>query len=253
MRPLMWIPALAGSLCAAIVPASTVAAAEGLSQESTEAAVAALGAGLEVERELLKTQQDAYRRAAAERDSSTKRLQQLLADFDAMAQGAEPATAEQVAAKEKEINEAERQRAAAIERCRDVLARIQEIQQRVDGLEKKVAALRENLPKARETLSGNWQVTYLPGSNRGVFHLRQTGTLVQGQYQLDGGWKGSLQGTFIDGKIYLQRIDSKLGRSSELQGYLSSDGKSIRGTWQNYNLTDGGASAGSWTASRQED
>jgi hypothetical protein len=93
----------------------------------------------------------------------------------------------------------------------------------------------------------------MPGVNHGVFTLKQTGTIVQGQYLLDGGWRGSLQGTFIDGKIYLQRIDSKLGRSSELDGYLSSDGTSIRGTWRNYNMTDGAASSGSWTASRQED
>jgi hypothetical protein len=124
---------------------------------------------------------------------------------------------------------------------------------RIEGLERKVAALRETLPKPKETLSGGWQVTYLPGVQKGVFFLRQSGTIVQGQYHLDGGWSGSLQGTFVDGKVYLQRIDSKLGRSSELQGFLAPDGKTIRGTWQNYNLTDGGASAGSWTASRQED
>lgn len=236
-----------------IFAGSSVCSAEALSQETAEATVAALAAGIEVEREVLKAQQELYRRAAADRDAATRRLQDLIVEFDSLVQSSEPGPPEQVAAKDREVSEAERQRSGAIERGREVRGRIQEIQERIAGLEKKVASLKESLPKTRETLTGSWQITYLPGANRGTLVLRQTGTIVQGQYQLDGGWKGSLQGTFVDGKVYLQRIDSKLGRSGELQGYLSFDGKSIRGTWQNYNLTDGGASAGSWTASRQED
>jgi len=227
--------------------------AESYSQESAEAAVAALGAQIEVEREIVKTQQEQYRRSAADRDAATRRLAQLLSEFDAMVQSPDPAPSDVLAAKEREIAEAERQRAAALERGRAIFGRIQEMQDRISGLERKVASLRESLPKAKETLTGGWQVTYLPGTNKGIFNLRQTGTIVQGQYQLDGGWRGSLQGTFIDGKLFLERIDSKLGRSSQLQGYLSTDGKAIRGTWQSYNLTDGAASSGSWTASRQED
>ena len=93
----------------------------------------------------------------------------------------------------------------------------------------------------------------MPGMTRGVFVLKQTGTIVSGQYQLEGGWKGSLQGTLVDGKIYLQRIDSKLGRSSELEGFLSGDGGAIRGTWRNYTVNDGTVASGAWTASRAED
>ena len=178
----------------------------------------------------------------------------LMADLDAIVQGSGPVSTETTGAKEKEIAEAEVRRSAAIARCRELLGRIVAAQERVAGLEKKMAALRGGQPRqAKETVSGNWRVLYLPGNNRGVFALRQSGTILQGVYQLDGGWKGSLQGTFIDGRLYLQRIDSKLGRSSELDGYLSSDGSSIRGTWRNYNLTDGATAAGSWTASRQED
>lgn len=244
-------------LAAALVPGAVIAQRTGgskeLSQESAEAAIEALRASLDVERDVLKSQLELYRKASTDRDAASRRLAELLNDFDALVQSDEPAPADQLSVKEKEIADTERQRASAIERGRELRGRIQEIQDRISGLEKKVTSLRDALPKTRETLTGSWQVIYLPGVNKGVFVLRQTGTIVQGQYQLDGGYRGSLQGTFIDGKIYLQRIDSKLGRSSELQGYLSSDGRSIRGTWQNYNLTDGGASAGSWAATRQED
>ena len=224
-----------------------------LSPESLEATLAALGAGLDVERDLLRTQQELYRQAAVDRDLATRRLMQLLSELDAMVQGPVPVTGEAVGAKEKEISDAESRRQAGILRCGGLIGRIQEIQERVSGLERKVATLKEGLPKTRETLTGSWRVTYLPGLNKGVFSLRQAGTIVQGQYQLEGGWRGSLTGTFVDGKVYLQRIDSKLGRSSELEGYLASDGSSIRGTWRNYNLTDGAAASGSWTASRQDE
>jgi len=244
------------ALCAALAALPGGARAErpkDISQEGAEAAVEALTASLEVERDLLKTQLERYKKLAADRDTASKRLQDLLSDYDALVQSAEPVAPEQVSAKEKEIAEAERQRAAALDRAQEVRGWIQQSQERIAGFERKVASLRGVLPKPRETLTGSWTITYLPGGSKGVFVLRQAGTIVQGQYQLEGGWKGSLQGTFIDGKLYVQRIDSKLGRSSELQGYLSSDGRSIKGTWQNYNLTDGAASSGSWTATRQED
>lgn len=224
-----------------------------LSPEGTEGALAALTGALEVERDLLKKQEDLYRQATTDRDSAMRRLVSLLVELDAVVASGLPSMAETATAKDREIADAEARLRALIQKGRDLVARIDEIQDRALGLEKKVALLREGLPKGRETLSGGWRITYLPGTNKGIFVLRQTGTIVQGQYQLEGGWRGSLQGTFIDGKIYLQRIDSKLGRSSELEGYLAPDGATIRGTWRNYNLTDGGVSSGSWTASRQED
>src|SRR5262249_15033762 len=156
----------------------------------------------EVERDVLKSQLELYRKAAAEREAAAKRAAELLAEYDALLQADAPTPADQLSAKEKEIADAERQRAAAIDRRRERRGRIVEIQERIAGYDRKIASLRGSLPKVSETLTGSWQVTYLPGANKGTFTLRQTGTIVSGQYQLDGGWKGSLQGTFIDGKIY---------------------------------------------------
>lgn len=225
-----------------------------MDSDASAAAATAIGASLDVERDILRSQQESYRLAALDRDTASRKLQTLNADLDAIVQGTGPVSTETTGAKEKEIAEVESRRVAAITRCREILGRILAAQERVAGLEKKLASLREGQPRpGRDSVSGTWRVLYLPGNNKGTFLLRQTGTILQGVYQLEGGWKGSLQGTFIDGKVYLQRIDSKLGRSSELDGYLSSDGASIRGTWRNYSLNDGGTAAGSWTASRQED
>ena len=63
----------------------------------------------------------------------------------------------------------------------------------------------------------------MPLEQHGLFVLRQAGTLVSGTYELDGGWTGSLQGTLVNRKVFLVRIDSKLGRMMELEGFLSGE------------------------------
>ena len=245
--------ALAVASVAVLAGLAASSIASELSQESLDAAIAALRAGIEVERDILKTHQDHYRQAAADRNEASRKLQAALNELDAIAQTDGGLLTEAFADKQREAADAESRRLAASDKCLEILGRIRECEERIGGLEKKVASLRESLPRPRESLTGSWQVNYLPGGNRGVFVLKQTGTIVQGQYQLDGGWKGSLQGTFIDGKLYLQRIDSKLGRSSELEAFLSEEGRLLRGTWRNYNMTDGAAASGSWTASRQDE
>ena len=224
-----------------------------LDADAQQGALAAIRASLDVERELLKGRQALYREAAADREGVDRKVQQLLSELDGIVETMGPGFSEAAQAKERELAEAELRRAAAIQRCRELLGSIQEHESRIAGLERKVAAMRETLPRPGETLTGSWRITLLPNNSRGTFALKQTGTIVQGQYQLDGGWKGSLQGTFIDGKVYLQRIDSKLGRNAEFEGFLAQDGASIRGTWRTFGLADGGLSMGSWTAVRLEE
>ena len=62
----------------------------------------------------------------------------------------------------------------------------------------------------------------------------------------------SLQGTLVNRKVYLIRIDSQLGRSMEMEGVLSVEGDRIRGSWLNYDLSAEGGAEGQWTASRTE-
>ena len=92
----------------------------------------------------------------------------------------------------------------------------------------------------------------LPKEQHGTFNLIQTGTLVSGTYSLAGGWSGSLQGTLVNRKVYLVRIDSKLGRSMEFEGGLSPDGDRIQGVWLNYDLGGQAGAEGQWKATRSE-
>jgi hypothetical protein len=85
-----------------------------------------------------------------------------------------------------------------------------------------------------------------------VFTIRQSGTIISGEYQQEGGWRGSLQGTLVNNKVVLHRIDSKLGSSSDLEATVSTDLKSLKGSWQSRVLSDGLPSTGTWTGRKRE-
>jgi hypothetical protein len=150
---------------------------------------------------------------------------------------------------EIERNEAERTQLVAGERR--LVERIREGRRRIELLEQQLQALHAREREEAGPLSGSWSLVLLPVEQRGTFELVQTGTLLSGTYRLDGGWTGSLQGTLVNRKVYLVRIDSKLGRSMEFEGYLSSDGKQIRGSWLNYELAGGEGSTGQWSARKR--
>src|SRR5262249_7419344 len=122
---------------------------------------------------------------------------------------------------------------------------------RIALLGRQIDALRSTLPAERDSVTGLWDITLLPSGDRGVFALWQSGTILSGQYVLDGPFRGSLEGTLVNRQILLRRIDARLGRSMELSGYLSSDGQAVQGTWLNYDLSSGRSPSGSWSAKKR--
>lgn len=119
-----------------------------------------------------------------------------------------------------------------------------------DVIARRVAELRSKMPVGEEVLSGVWEVTWLPSGRSGTFYLDQSGTLVTGQYRLGSQRSGSLRGTFVGNKLYLERVDSERGRDAEIEGFLDADGTRIKGTWQAYELVQGGLPHGQWVARR---
>ena len=122
---------------------------------------------------------------------------------------------------------------------------------RIALLGKQLDSLKATLPTDRDSVTGIWDISLLPSGDKGVFALWQSGTIVSGQYVLDGPFRGSLEGTLINRQILLRRIDARLGRSMELSGYLSGDGSSVQGTWLNYDLSSGRSPSGSWSARKR--
>ena len=115
--------------------------------------------------------------------------------------------------------EGERSRMQATERV--LIESIVKSARRVDLLRNNWPGWRAERTTTKGSLPETWEVVFMPLQHRGTFSLRQSGTIISGTYQLDGGWTGSLQGTLVNRKVYLVRIDSKLGKSMELEGVLS--------------------------------
>jgi hypothetical protein len=100
-------------------------------------------------------------------------------------------------------------------------------------------------------LTGAWRFAVEPGQE-GVAYLQQQGTLVTGTYTLSGGFTGSFRGTFVAGKVRLERIDSQYGFAAIFYGRLVGRGRNARlqGNWEATQLSSGLPSMGTWTATR---
>ena len=129
---------------------------------------------------------------------------------------------------------------------------IADSRERIRFIQDRLSTIHRLPAEEPEGLSGTWDITYLPGNDKAVFILRQSTAIVEGEYQQEGGFKGSLQGTLINGKLVLHRIDSKLGAVSDLEGQVSADSRSLKGTWLSRIIGDGSPVNGAWTGRKRE-
>lgn len=159
---------------------------------------------------------------------------------------------EQIEARQRAVIAAERTEIVVREQGHRLRDEIRDHRERMDLLSARIDSLHASLPAPRDAVTGIWDITFLPSGDKGVFALFQSGTLVTGQYSLDGPFHGSLDGTLIDRRLLLHRIDARLGRSMDLTASLSQDGQALRGTWENYDLANGQARTGSWAGRRRQ-
>jgi hypothetical protein len=248
VRP--WIAALLAVGAIGVVPGR----AQDLRRpEEQLAAIYSLGVQLEIEQRRLDDALQRYHEHGLARDDRRARLARAYEEIDAMVEGRVESDAAQIAAREEDIQNLEEEVSVLVREGREIRGVMRDAHDRIAILSERIAGLRKTLPADTESLTGTWEVTYLPSGDKGMFTLRQSGTLLAGEYTLDGGWKGSLQGTFVNDKLLLHRIDSKLGRSSDLEGTLAPDGRTIRGTWNNYILSGGQPVTGSWIGRKRQE
>ena len=242
------------ALVAALLAAAAVTQAQDLKRpEEQLAAIYTLKVQLEIEQRRLDDALQRYNEQARTREEARGRLARLYDELDNMLLGRADADAALMQQREDDIQKTEQQVEALTQETRRLRADIKDAHGRIVFIGERIGRLRRTLPTDNESLTGSWDVSYLPSGDKGVFSLRQSGTLLVGEYTLEGGWKGSLQGTFVDGKLLLHRIDSKLGRSSDLEGSLAPDGRTIRGTWQNFILSGGQPTNGQWVGRKRPD
>ncbi|HXH27466.1 MAG TPA: hypothetical protein VNL37_00365 [Candidatus Polarisedimenticolia bacterium] len=236
-----------------LVPAGGSRAQDLKRPEEQLAAIYTLKVQLDIEQRRLDGALQRYADVGRERDEILGHLKELNDGLDDMIEGRKAAEAGEIATAEKEVRQAEQRLDDLSAEGRQLRMDIRDAHNRIDLLQDRIGRLRRTLPSDQESLTGSWDVTFLPSGDKGSFMLRQSGALLVGEYALEGGWKGSLQGTFVDGKVLLHRIDSKLGRTSDLEGSLSADGTMLRGTWVNLVLSGGQPATGAWVARKHSE
>lgn len=107
-------------------------------------------------------------------------------------------------------------------------------------------------PAVPDVLTGPWGVTITPTDLEGVFRLQQNGTVVGGTYRLENGRTGSLRGTYVAGRLRLERIDTQSGLDAIFEAeVLPAEGRLV-GTWRPTILSSGGPGGGDWIGLRGE-
>jgi hypothetical protein len=177
-------------------------------------------------------------------------LGQLAAAARAVADGASRADAgpDEIARREEAVDASEQEVRVLLDRRRLVADRLVERRRSIAGLE---ADLQGRHPS--DALSGRWTVYVEPGDQKGVFHMTLDGTIVSGDFTLEGGFTGSLRGTLVNDRLRIERVDSRLGFSTVYFGRLARDGNTIAGTWEATTFGGGTPGSGRWRAVREEE
>jgi hypothetical protein len=150
---------------------------------------------------------------------------------------------------EERVVEAEAKARAVQETRRAAVSRLVERTRRIGLLHEEIARRRTAARRPADPVTGRWQAVIDPGTRRGVFRLALDGTLVSGDYVLDGGFRGSLRGTFVGERVSLQRIDAERGFDATFHGRVQPQARRITGTWEATALAPAaGPVAGTWSA-----
>jgi hypothetical protein len=163
-------------------------------------------------------------------------------------------TVDSLRLRDEDLREIEAQTRAALSRSQQLRRSMLENREMLAAIEIEAERLTAVVGLAEAPLNGTWRLVVEPGQD-GFAYLQQQGTLVAGTYALSGGFTGSFRGTFVAGKVRLERIDSQIGFAAILYGRLVGRGEALRlqGNWEATQLASGLPSRGSWTATRVSD
>jgi len=158
------------------------------------------------------------------------------------------------------LEQAEQAAADARARVQAGQDRRRAISERLAEHVRRLAALRDEMARRRDTLrsnptdplTGRWEVFVNPGGRRGFYRLLLDGTILSGDFVLDGGFHGSLRGTFVGDRVLLESIDSERGVDARFYGRLTTvPTRRLAGTWEGTQIAPApvsGPVAGTWAA-----
>ena len=138
-------------------------------------------------------------------------------------------------------------------------ARVEENQRAILTERRRIAALRAELarspavaPSPLDPITGRWRIEISSPVETGTFDLKLDGTSVLGTYRLQSGRAGSLKGTFVDGRLRLDRVDAVRGLDGSFEGTVDARFETVRGFFSPSILSDGGPGGTGWSAVRIE-
>jgi len=164
---------------------------------------------------------------------------------------AQQESVESLRLRDTDLRKAETELLAALFEAQQKRSSMIENRTMIASIELEVRRLAAEVGGPDAPLTGAWRFAVEPGQE-GVGYIQQQGTLVTGTYSLSGGFTGSFRGTFVAGKVRLERIDSQYGFAAIFYGRLVGRGKNARlqGNWEATQLSSGLPSIGTWTATR---
>jgi hypothetical protein len=234
-----FLPAVLGALALALVlPAPPIRAADA-AREARRMRLVALET-------LLQEKKAAIEQGWARLAEVESLLQEAAAEDVRTLQSTEARSAEQASAL---LKGAERRKGLEEERLA-LLRRLADHYGEASALRREADKVRSELQGDLQVLDGRWILSLLPSGVKGEVTLSQNGTLVTGDYHLDNGQSGSLQGTFVNNVLVLERIDARFGRMGRLEGTLSRDRLSVKGSWYSYDIASGQPVTGAFAMER---
>ncbi len=230
-----------------IILAAAVASGVVASERTTREALRTM---IEVQKKVIAESLAKLERRQADLQVAWSRVDRLNADLVRAEEDGE--TARSLSLRDQDLRIAEGTLLMAVLSCQQLRSTLMASQESLKQLEDELGKLEKEGKKGSDPISGKWKVIIDPGGQEGVMTLDLDGTLVNGTYTLDGGWTGSLRGTFVAGKIRLERIDAQLGFAAVYHAVVTTSGGSghMEGTWEGTHLTAGMPGSGTWIADK---
>jgi hypothetical protein len=207
-------------------------------------------------REQIKVREDLLARQIRELGEMREELREIWTRLEQLTGGllqaqSEGETVESLRLRDADLRKAETEFLAALFESQQQRSSILENRSMIAAIELEVRRLAAEVGGVEAPLTGSWRLAVEPGQE-GVVFLQQQGTLVTGTYSLSGGFSGSFRGTFVAGKVRLERIDSQYGFAAIFYGRLVGRGRNARlqGNWEATQLASGLPSLGTWSATR---
>lgn len=224
---------------ASVLLAASLASAAGGLLEVLEAAFV-------VEARLLDAELERYAEARRGEQSTQRRMENQSRRLDD-ALGDQSVSVEALRDLETDLATARETAFTAARESAALRARIYERMDRLAELGREIERARNRSLVETSQLDGLWRVEVSPSGEFGVAKFEVEGTLVTGTYRLSNGSQGSVRGTFADGRVELERIDSKTGLDAALTGVLNAATGEIAGEWTAVDVSGGRQAGGEWS------